>query len=74
MVSVDNWEDYIKAYTEYDGTAVGGFYPETNMLGNSIPGNVEISNLKCDEFHLSCDIKDKRGWTEKKLAYKCQLR
>lgn len=74
MVSVDSWEDYIKAFVEYDGLAGGGFYAITNMLGNSIQKNAEISNLQYDEFHLSCDIKYKDGWTEKKLAYKCQLR
>ena len=74
MVSVDNWEDYIQAYVEYDGLAVGGFRAITNMLGNSIQKDAKISNLQYDEFHLSCDIKYKDGWTEKKLVYKCQLR
>lgn len=73
MVSVDSWEDYIKAFVEYDGLAVGGFRAITNMLGNSIQKDAEISNLQYDEYHLSCDIKYK-DWTEKKLAYKCQLR
>lgn len=74
MVSVDSWEDYIQAYVEYDGLAVGGFHAITNMLGNSIQKDAQISSLQYDEFHLSCDIKYKDGWVEKKLAYKCQLR
>lgn len=38
------------------------------MIGNTIPKAVDISNLVCDECHLSCSIWNGMFKT-KKLAY-----
>lgn len=74
IIEAESWDEYIKMYEEYDGFATDRFKALSDMIGNSIPKDVEILNLKYDEKHLSCDLKHKDGWIEKKLAYKCQIR
>ena len=61
-------------YEEYNGLPTDRFKAISEMIGNSIPKDAEILNLKYDKKHLSCDLKHKDGWIEKKLAYKCQIR
>lgn len=67
VVEVNSWEDYCKAFNDYCGKPVE-FKSLTHMIGNSIPKEVVLSNLKYDEFHLSCDIWNGMFKT-KKLAY-----
>lgn len=74
VLEVDSWDTYIQMYEEYDGFATDRFKAISDMIGNSIPKDVEILNLKYDEKHLSCDYKNKDGFITKKLAYKCQIR
>ena len=74
VVEADSWDEYIEMYEEYDGSPIDRFKAISEMIGNSIPKDVEILNLKYDEKHLTCDFKHKDGWIEKKLAYKCWLR
>lgn len=74
ILEADSWNDYIQMYEEYDGFATDRFKAISDMIGNSIPKDVEILNLKYDEKHLSCDYKNKDGFITKKLAYKCQIR
>ena len=74
VVEADSWDEYIEMYEEYDGLPIDRFKAISEMIGNSIPKDVEILNLKYDEKHLTCDFKHKDGWIEKKLAYKCWLR
>ena len=74
VVEADSWDEYTKMYEEYDGSPIDRFKAISEMIGNSIPKDVEILNLKYDEQHLTCDFKHKDGWIEKKLAYKCWLR
>ena len=74
VVEADSWDEYIEMYEEYDGSPVDRFKAISEMIGKSIPKDVEILNLKYDDKHLSCDFKNKDGWIEKKLAYKCQIR
>lgn len=74
VVEVDSWEDYIKIFTEYEGRVVDIFKSIIEMVGNSIPKDVEILNLKYDDYHLTCDLKHKDGWIEKKLSYKSKFR
>ena len=74
VVEADSWDEYIEMYEEYDGSPVDRFKAISEMIGNSIPKDVEILNLKYDEKHLTCDFKHKDGWIEKKLAYKCWFR
>ena len=74
VVEADSWDEYTKMYEEYDGSPIDRFKAISEMIGNSIPKDVEILNLKYDEKHLTCDFKHKDGWIEKKLAYKCWLR
>ena len=74
VVEADSWDEYNKMYEEYDGSPIDRFKAISEMIGNSIPKDVEILNLKYDEKHLTCDFKHKDGWIEKKLAYKCWLR
>ena len=74
VVEADSWDEYIEMYEKYDGSPIDRFKAISEMIGNSIPKDVEILNLKYDEKHLTCDFKHKDGWIEKKLAYKCWLR
>ena len=74
VVEADSWDEYIEMYEEYDGSPIDRFKTISDMIGNSIPRDVEILNLKYDEKHLACDFKYKDGWIEKKLAYKCWFR
>lgn len=74
IIEADSWDEYIEMYEEYDGLPTDRFKAISEMIGNSIPKDVEILNLKYDEKHLACDFKHKDGWIEKKLAYKCWLR
>ena len=74
VLEADNWNDYIEMFKEYNGSSVDKFKSITEMVGNSIPKDVEIMNLAYDDKHLSCDLKHKDGWIEKKLAYKCWIK
>ena len=74
VVEADSWDEYIEMYEEYDGSPIDRFKAISEMIGNSIPKDVEILNLKYDEKHLTCGFKHKDGWIEKKLAYKCWFR
>ena len=74
VVEADSWDEYTEMYEEYDGSPIDRFKAISEMIGNSIPKDVEILNLKYDEKHLTCDFKHKDGWIEKKLAYKCWFR
>lgn len=72
VIEVGSWEEYIKCFEEYNGLAVDGFKAVTNMIGNSIPKNIEIVNLNYDERHLSCEI-HKDDFINYKLSYRCKL-
>ena len=74
VVEADSWDEYTEMYEEYDGSPIDRFKAISEMIGNSIPKDVEILNLKYDEKHLTCDFKHKDGWIEKKLADKCWFR
>ncbi len=74
VVEANTWEDYCKAFKEYDGTAIDLFNSITSMVGNSIPKDVEILNLTYDDYHLTCDFKHKDSWLEKKLSYRSKFR
>ncbi len=67
IVEVNSWEEYCKAFNEYDGSVVE-FKSLTNMVGNTIPKEVKLYCLEYDEFHLSCNIWNGMFGT-KKLAY-----
>lgn len=67
-------EDYCKSFEEYDGMAINYFKSVISIVGSSIPKDCEILNLKYDERHLSCDLKHKDCWIEKKLSYSTKFR
>lgn len=67
IVEVNSWEQYCKAFDEYDGNAVE-FKSLTNMIGSTIPREVKLCSIKYDDHHLSCDIW-KGMFETKKLAY-----
>ena len=49
VVEADSWDEYIEMYEEYDGSPIDRFKAISEMIGNSIPKDVEILNLKYDE-------------------------
>lgn len=73
VVEASSWDEYCKAYQNYDGKEV--FFKSKTMSGSSIKSNCKISKLKYDEIHLSCNI-----WRlingeileDKKLAYRIE--
>lgn len=70
IIEVDNWNEYISLFTDYDGEALGNYKPIFgNMVGCVIPKMATLLNLKYDDFHLSCDIKKWNNDFGKKLAY-----
>lgn len=74
VIEIDDWDNYVSIFTNYDGTPIDKFIPITNMLGCSIPKDVKIENLVHDEKHLSCDFTRDNGFEMKKLAYKCAMK
>lgn len=72
VVKAESWEEYIRCFENYNGQAVNKFETVTNMVGNSIPENVEITNLTHDDRHLSCEI-HKDNFINYKLAYRCEF-
>ncbi len=68
VVEADSWSDYCKVYEEYSGEAV--YFKSKYMVGNSIPSNCSISDLKQDKVHLSCTIVHPKGFITKRLAYR----
>lgn len=74
VVEVNSWEDYCKAFEEYDGSAIGWFNSITSIVGNSIPKDVKILNLTYNDHNLTCEFKYRDGWIVKKLSYKSKFR
>jgi len=69
VVEIENWNDYIKEIKECKSVfrnsilgCLSGYTISTKQL------NVE--NIKYDDFHLSYDIYNSIGMKTKKLAYK----
>lgn len=67
IIEANSWDEYVGAFENYDGKSVE-FKSLTSMIGNSINRELELHNLKYDDFHLSCDFSSK-AFETKKLAY-----
>ncbi len=67
IVEVNSWEDYCKAFKEYNGVPIE-FKSLTSIIGSTIPKDMDIYNLEFDDCHLSCNMWNGRFGT-KKLAY-----
>lgn len=52
IVLAESWNDYVKAYKQYNGKPVN--FKCYEVSGSSIPSQVDIYQLKCDDFHLHC--------------------
>lgn len=74
VIEINSWEDYCRAFKEYNGSAINWFNSITSIVGNSIPKDVEILNLTYDNYHLICEFKHRDGWIEKKLSYRSKFR
>lgn len=74
VVEVNSWDEYCKAYQNYDGKEV--FFKSKTMPGNSIKSNYKISKLKYDDIHLSCDIWkliNEEFFATRRLAYRIEI-
>lgn len=71
VLEIDSWDDYCNMFINYNGIPDGAEYKNIYgiLLGNSIPKDCKIENLKYDDFHLSCDF-HRYGSREVKLVYK----
>lgn len=68
IVEVENWDSYTKAYCEYGGNKVE--FKSLDMPGPSLLESMELTNLKYDNFHLSCTCTKFGCPVTKKLAYR----
>lgn len=68
IVKVENWDSYIKVYCEYEGNKVE--FKSLDMPGPSLLEGMELTNLKYDNFHLSCTVNKFGCPVTKKLAYR----
>lgn len=71
IVEVEDWDTYCKAFEEYNGEPV--YFKSKTMPGNSIFSNCIITDLICDDIHLSCIVLRPSGFITKKLAYRIVL-
>lgn len=71
VIRVTDWEDYVKQFVEYNGSAVGRNTISIfgSLRGATIPERAKISNLTFDNTHLMCDVELHSGRKNKKLAY-----
>ena len=68
IVEVENWDSYTRAYREYSGNKVE--FKSLDMSGPSLLDGMELTNLKYDNFHLSCTVNKFGCPVTKKLAYR----
>lgn len=70
VIEYTSWEDYVDIFKNYN---VNKRYIAHGILGSMhgivVHKNSKISNLKYDDFHLSCDIKHIDGFIDRKIAY-----
>lgn len=71
IVEVEDWDTYCKAFEEYNGKAV--HFKSKTMPGNSILSNCTMTDLICDDIHLSYIVLHPSGFVTKKLAYRIVL-
>lgn len=71
VLEIPSWEEYCDLFRNYDGEHNGDKYKcmFNQMMGCVMPNNATITDLRIDEFHLTCHIKLSTGFTECKLAY-----
>lgn len=67
IIEANSWEEYIQAFANYDGKSVE-FKSLTSMIGCTINRELEITDIKYDDFHLSCRLSNSM-FTNKHLAY-----
>ena len=71
MVKAESWEEYIDYYKRNikSDREHSKFKTLTGMFGDSLPRYGNLSELKYDDFHLSCYHTSPYGMTTMKLAY-----
>lgn len=71
ILEVSSWEEYCDLFIKYDGNSNGERYKCVYhpMIGCVMPKNASITDLKIDDYHLTCHIKLWNGFPEYKLAY-----
>ena len=75
VVEAESWKDYILYYKENieQDRRHSNFKSLTAMWGDSLPRYGEVSELKYDEFHLSCYHTNFNGFVTMHLAYLCEI-
>lgn len=71
IVEVEDWDTYCKAFEKYNGEAV--YFKSKTMRDYSILSNCTMTDLICDDIHLSCMVLHPSGFITKKLAYRIVL-
>ena len=74
MIEVKSWDEYINYYKQNISSDRQIVDPKslTNLWGCILPKFGELSELKYDDFHLSCYIENPLGMVTMKLAYLCE--
>ena len=71
VLEVPSWDEYCDLYRNYNGDYNGDKYKSVfnQMIGCVMPKNARITDLRIDEFHLTCHIYLFNGYPQYKLAY-----
>jgi hypothetical protein len=74
VLEIPSWKEYCDLFRTYNGEAIRdedinykNIY-NTSLRGLLLPSNVVITNLKIDDYHLTCNM-DLNGIPHYKLAY-----
>lgn len=69
VIKYSTWEDFVNVFKnyKYNRKSIAPDYFNNNQ-GIIIHFNSTITNLKYDNFHLSCNI-EHNGFVDKKMAY-----
>lgn len=75
IVEAESWGEYVNYYKENikSDRQHSKFKSLTNLFGDSLPRYGDITELKYDDFHLSCYHTNSDGMVTMKLAYLLQL-
>lgn len=75
VVEAESWDEYVCYYKENiePDRHHSKFKSLTSMLGDSLPRYGKVSELKYDNFHLSCYHTNFNGQITMHFAYLCEI-
>ena len=70
MIEAESWDEYVNYYKDESNRKHCKFKSLTGLYGDSLPRCANITELKYNDFHLSCYHTNSYGMVTMKLAYK----